>query len=310
MPHTRREFLGAFAAAAATPVKTGSDAPRFIAAALTMLDRQGRFDDALNRDYLGHLAAGGADGALALGTTGEFPSFSIAERKRILESFLKHKGKLQIMAQIGTSNVPESLELLDHATRAGAGSVLVIPPYYFKNTSTAGIAAFYEPLLKASKLPVYLYNIPQLSGVAITAELLRALSPHDRLAGIKDSFSPAEAMLGFIREFPKLRIITGVPRNLAANLKEGGAGIISGNASVFLKQTAAVFDAHRGGGDLAAAQRGLDEAGKALGGYDGIPAMKYALSRMGLRESGYRPPFIELSADRKRELDARFPRSV
>lgn len=309
MMRTRRQFLHAVSAVAslsgARAAKSGSDSPQFLVAALTMLDKRGRFDDGLNRDYLAYLAAGGAGGALALGTTGEFSSFSVAERKQILESFLRHKGKLSVMAQIGTPNLPETLDLLDHATRAGAGSVLVLPPFYFKNPSVEGLAAFFEPILTAAKLPVYLYNIPQLSGVPITAELLRILSRHERLAGIKDSFSKADALVAFIREFPKLRIITGVPRNLTVDLREGGAGIISGNASVFLRETAAVFEAYRKGADPQPAQALLDTAGAALSGYDGIPAMKYALSRMGLRESGYRPPFIELPAQKKQDLAAR-----
>ena len=301
MPQTRRDFIGSMAAAAA--IRTGPGAPQFIVAALTMLNKSGRFDDGLNKAYLDHLTAGGADGALAMGTTGEFPSFSIAERKVALESFWKHKGKLSIMAQVGTSNIPETLDLLAHSTSLGVPSVLVIPPYYFKSVTTDGLAAFYEPILKASKVPVYFYNIPQLSGVPITPELLRKLSVYPNLTGIKDSFSPADVMLGFIRDFPKLKIITGVPKNLAVNLNEGGAGIISGNASVFVKQTTTVFDAYRKGAPTAEAQKALDEAGKALVGYDAVPTMKYMLSRMKLAESGYRPPFIELTPERKKQLD-------
>ena len=79
-----------------------------------------------------YLAEGGADGVLVLGTFGEFSSFSVKERKQILESFVRHKGKLSIMCQVATPNVPETLELLDHATASGAGSVLVLPPFLFQ----------------------------------------------------------------------------------------------------------------------------------------------------------------------------------
>jgi 4-hydroxy-tetrahydrodipicolinate synthase len=308
MPATRREFLGTAAAALATPAGAATlpaGEQRFLIAALTMLDGKGQFDPSLQRDYLRFLEKGGAEGALILGTTGEFASFSVKERKAILESSVKHKGGLEIMAQVTTPNLPETLDLLDHAASAGAGSALVLPPFYYKNLSTDSIVAFYEPVLRAARLPVLLYNIPQLSGVPITAELLDRLSSHDRLAGVKDSFSKAEDMTAMIRKFPKLRMLTGVTGNIATNLKEGGAGVITGNGSIFLKETLAIFAAHRSGGDAAAAQSRFNEAAKAVTGYAGVPAMKYALSLRGLRESGYRPPFLPLTAEQKRALAAR-----
>jgi 4-hydroxy-tetrahydrodipicolinate synthase len=307
MSTTRRELLGAFCAAgaAARAATLPAGEQRFLIAALTMLDAGGQFDAALQRDYLKFLEKGGAEGALIMGTTGEFASFSVKERKLILESSLKHKGNLEIMAQVTTPNLPETLDLLEHAASAGAGSALVLPPFYYKNLSTDSIAAFYEPVLKAARLPVLLYNIPQLSGVPVTIELLDRLSGHGRVAGVKDSFSKADDMTAFIRKFPKLRMLTGVPANIATNLKEGGAGVITGNGSIFLKETAAVFAAHRGGGDVAAAQSKLNEAAKTISSYAGVPAMKYALSLRGLRESGYRPPFIPLNEEQRRALAAR-----
>lgn len=302
---TRRSFIATATAAAASAASSklpAASGPQFIVAMLTMLDSASKLDDGLNKDYLAYLAAGGADGALVMGTTGEFASFSIHERKQALESTLKHRGNLSIMCQIGACNVPETLQLLDHATGAGADSVLVLPPYYYKNPAVEGLASFYEPILRAAKLPVLLYNIPQLSGAAITPELLRRLSGFDHLYGMKDSFSKRDAMLALLRDFPRLKIMTGVPGNIEANLTNNGAGGLTGNGSVFLKQTALIFEAHRKGGDIHAAQQHLDEAGAALIGYDGIPAMKFGLTKSGLKESSVRPPFVPLSGAKRKEL--------
>ncbi|HUQ91171.1 MAG TPA: dihydrodipicolinate synthase family protein [Bryobacteraceae bacterium] len=299
---SRRVFLASSAAMAASSKLPSSAAPQFVIAMLTMLDSRGKLDDALNKDYLAHLAAGGADGVLVMGTTGEFSSFSIRERKLSLESTIRHRGGLSVMCQIGASNIPETLELLDHATVTGADSVLVLPPYYYKNPSLEGLAAFFEPVLRTAKLPVLLYNIPQLSGAAITPDLLRRLAPFERLYGMKDSFSKEDAMIAFLREFPKLKMLTGVPGNLEANLKNHGAGGLTGNGSIFLKETAAIFEAHRTGGDVHAAQQKFNEAAKAMAGYDGIPTMKYALSKRGLRESPVRPPFMALSEAKRKDL--------
>lgn len=298
----RRGFLLSSAAYAASSKLPTSQGPQFVVAMLTMLDSGGRLDDSLNRDYLKHLASGGADGVLVMGTTGEFASFSVAERKRALESTIKHRSSLGVMAQIATPNLPETLDLLDHAVKSGADSVLVLPPFYYKNRTAEGLAAFFEPILKASKLPVLLYNIPQYSGAAITPELLRKLSRHEHLYGIKDSFSDAPAMTALLRDFPTLRIMTGLHQNITANLKNKGAGGLTGNGSLFIKETTAIFQAYRVGADLAEPQQKLDGIAKALTGYDGVPAMKFLLSTMGLRESGVRPPFIPLNASARKEL--------
>ena len=308
MSITRRGFLESGAAWAAAARIGQSDGPQFFVAAVTTLDRSQRFDDAMNKDYLAFVAAGGADGALAMGTTGEFASFSVKERKQILESFLRHKGKLAIMCQVGTPNLPETLELLEHAAAVGAGSALVLPPFYYKGPSIDGLVAYYEPILKAARIPVLLYNIPQVSGVAITPELLRRLSSFDRLYGMKDSFNKADVLVANIRAFPKLKFLTGVPQNIVADLEASGAGALTGNGSVLLHQTRAVFDAWSKSGDAKAAQQRLNEAGAVFSGYDGIPATKYALSLMGLRESAVRPPFMSLSDAQKKELAPKFHR--
>src|SRR5262245_7437612 len=98
MTTTRRGFLGAVSAAAAvaaTPpaAKTNGakSGPNFYVAAVTPCDNKGRFDDALYRDLMPFFKERGADGVVVLGTTGEFPSFSTAERKRIAETALKHR---------------------------------------------------------------------------------------------------------------------------------------------------------------------------------------------------------------------------
>ena len=300
---TRRSFVAA--AVAATGKINDSRGPRFLIAAVTPLERRRQFDDAITKDYLALLAAGGADGVLVLGTTGEFASFAVKERRQILESFARHRGKLSLMAQVGAPNLPDTLELLAHAGACGADAALVLPPFYFKNVPTDGLVRFYEPILTAAKMPVLLYNIPQLSGVPITAELLRRLAEYPRLYGMKDSFSKADAMAGFIRDFPKLKILTGAPGNIERNLKEGGAGAITGNGSALVRETAAIFQAFRNHGDVAAAQARFNEAARAFAGYDGISAQKYALTLKGLPEMYCRPPLVELNAEQRKALAAR-----
>src|SRR6185312_8331680 len=142
---TRREAVarlgGAVAATAAMTMLPGA-APAFAqarnlgsktktlmwVASVTPCDKNLKFDPGAFRDILAWFQHNGADGIVVLGTTGEFPSFSVAERKLISETALKNKMGMNFLVNPGTSNFPETLELARHAADHGADGLLVIPP--------------------------------------------------------------------------------------------------------------------------------------------------------------------------------------
>ncbi len=168
MESTRRNFLGtvgagALTVAAVNAAETGSARsgnPKLYVAVVTPVDSKNRFDDGLFRDLMPYFKERNVDGALVLGTTGEFPSFSVAERKKVAETALKHRAGLRMIVQVGTPNLPETLELLNHAGANGADGALCIPPFYFKNPPVEGLYKYYSQVLEATKLPVYLYHYP------------------------------------------------------------------------------------------------------------------------------------------------------
>lgn len=308
MSATRRMFVSGMTAALAASRPPAANAkpgknPRFLPAALTPVDGNGRFDAGLARDLLAMLQQNGADGVVVLGTTGEFSSFSAAERRKILEAMMKAKGALDVFCHVGCSNLPDTLELLAHASGEGVEAALVVPPYYYKNPKVDGLERYYASVLNASRVPVLLYHIPATSGVPITHELIRRLSGHEKLYGLKDSSGDRDALLAYIKEFPKLNVFTGSPRLIATALQNGGAGAITGNGNVIPARTAAVLRAFRSGGDVALAQQRLDEAGQ-ISGSD-LPSMKFMLGEMGLRPSHCRPPFATLTAAEQAELKTR-----
>ncbi len=303
MNPTRREFLSAAGAAAVAAAPAAG--ARFFVAALTALDRNRKFDEPLARDLLAYLREAGVDGALTLGTTGEFSAFSVAERKNIVEAYARAKGSLELMCQVATPNLPETLDLLAHAAGAGADLALVLPPFYVKNPPLEGLARFFEPVLEASSLPVLLYNIPQISGITINHELLHKLEGHPRLYGVKDSTGKLESTTAFVGEFPKLKIFCGSSAILEPALKAGAAGAITANGNLLARPTATLMRLFREGRDIAAAQARLNEAAAIMRGFESIPAMKAALGPLGMRESYCRPPLVDLPDDRKAELRAR-----
>lgn len=330
---TRRDFLGAVGAAAAlgamadgmipmtteaapgmssrlSPLVSGATAPAagekqlFWTAASTPCDKNLNFDPELYKDVLAYLKANGCDGVVVLGTTGEFPSFSTAERKKIAEVAFKNRNGLNILVSPGTSNFPETLELSLHAQENGADGLLVVPPFYYKHPKPEGLTRYFSMLFEKVHIPINLYHIPFATGVAISLDLMHSLEQFPNLAGIKDSSSDEEEYHKFVAEFPNLNMRTGTTHNLKYAM-DNGMGAILAEGNNFTKQIAAVFAAKRAGKDIAEPLEKLSAALKLLraGGVDEYGPMKYALSlQMGTRQFYQRPPNVDVTDEQKTKI--------
>ena len=315
METTRRDAIGLMgaAAAAAMLVKPASAAPAgnlgsssktlFWIATVTPCDKNLKFDPGAFKDILAWYKHNGADGIVVLGTTGEFASFSVAERKQIAEVALKNKSGMNMIIGPGTSNLPETIELARHAEDNGADGLLVIPPFYYKKVPTDGLIRYYSMLFDQVRIAINLYHIPGTSGVPISHELLRALQHYPNLAGIKDSNGPADEYADFVQAFPDLNMRTGTENNLEYAL-EHGMGAICMDGNVYTRPLAAVFEAFRSGKDYHAAYANYRLMTKVMKdlqtGVDGYGPMKYALSiQMGGPQTYQRPPFVDVTEAQK-----------
>jgi 4-hydroxy-tetrahydrodipicolinate synthase len=332
MQTTRRQFLGTVGAAAALGVVGGAtavaenanaspastkhaangaknalgskDKVLFWTAACTPCDKNLKFDEELYKDVLAYLKANGADGVVVLGTTGEFPSFSVAERKKVAEAALKNRKGLNIIVSPGTANFPETLELSKHAEDNGADGLLVVPPFYYKHVRLDGLTRYYSMLFDQVKIPINLYHIPFASGVPISLELMHNLEKYPNLAGIKDSTGDATGYQRFVAEFPQLNMRSGTGNNLRYAL-DHGMGAILAEGNVFTKEIAAIFAAKRAGKDISEPIEKLNAAVKLLRpmGIDEYGPMKYALSlQMGTRQFYQRPPNSDVTSDQMAQI--------
>jgi len=308
----RRTFLGAAAASLASSQTamaaenvTKNQHPQLIIAALAALNSRRQIDEGIVRDYLEYLSGSGIQSILVNGSTGEFASFNAVERKWALETYIKQKGSLRVLAHVGASNVKDTLDLTRHAQDAGVDALLVIPPFYYNQPTTEGLARFYEPVLETAHVPVLLYNIPQVSGVSVTTELIQRFSSHPRLWGIKDSWGKAQWTASYIKTFPHLAVFTGASALLEGVLKQGGAGALTGNGNIFPRETLAVINAHKEGTDTAGPQQVLNERVELLKDYPIMPVMKHILSRMGVADMHLRPPLTELGVTARGVLTRR-----
>ena len=307
---SRRTFLGAMGAASALAASrstnkapgASADMCLFWVAACTPCDKNLKFDEGAYRDMMAYFKDQGADGVVVTGTTGEYPSFSVAERKKIQETALKHRaGLTSIIVSTGTTNFPETIELSQHAAANGADGLLIIPPFYFKKPPLAGLTKYYSLIFDQVKIPINLYHIPGTSAVPITAELLHSLEHYPNLAGIKDSNGDVPEYEMYLREFPKLNMRTGTGNNLKAALN-AGKGAILAEGNLFPKRIANVFAAHRAGKDIDGPLESLHAAQQVLrpGGVGSYGPMKYALSlMMGSRQTYQRPPNPDVTDEQK-----------
>jgi N-acetylneuraminate lyase len=261
-----------------------------LAAAVTPLrDLGAALDEEAFRPYLDFLEAGGLDGILALGTTGEGILFSAAERRRATELFLE--GPLPVIVHCGAQTTAETVALAEHAAGSGAAGVAVIGPPYYAYDDEALLMHFSAAARASAPLPFYVYELKARSGYAVPVSVVEQLREEvPNLAGLKVSDKPLEAVQPYLLE--GLDVFVGAEELLPV---AGAAGAVSGLASVFPEEVVALL---RGEASRAAELRaGLDR-------YPFQAAAKYVLGRRGVpvRED-VRGPLRRLSDGEKRKLD-------
>ena len=140
-----------------------------------------------------YLLDNGCDGLNVLGTTGEATSFSVDERKGVMDAYKANGLPMhRLMVGTGAASVTDAVALTRHAADLGFGGALVLPPFYYKGVPDDGLAAYIETLVKATDqkpIPIYLYHFPAMSGLPWHVALIRRLldSFSSRIAGLKDS---------------------------------------------------------------------------------------------------------------------------
>ncbi len=257
--------------------------------------------------HLTFLREAGVHGVLACGTTGEGPSLGLSERKEVIDTCLENRGTMAVMAGTGCASLTDTVELSRYAVERGVDAVLVVPPFYFKNPSEEGLAAYYRALLRAlpAQARLALYNIPGFSAVEVTDGLLDQLSADfpQQVSGIKDSSGSLERTLAYIERHPRLATWAGDEGTAAAALKGGACGVISALANVFPDVMLDLWRAHQRGEELGRYDASIQRLKHAVGRHSPPVAAKSLLEGVhGFPPSSVRPPLVDLTPDEKAHL--------
>lgn len=249
------------------------------------------------------LLANGAHGLAPFGTTSEANSLSVAERMAALEALID--GGIdpgQLIPGTGCCNAADTITLSAHATKLGCRGVLMLPPFYYKGVSDAGVFAAYAQVIDAvgAGLRVYLYHIPQMTGVPITLPLIEMLleAYPDVIAGLKDSSGSWENTASVIEAFPQIDTYSASESSIPDNVAAGGAGCISASSNVNPKGIRALIDGLNGP-DHAALHDQVSAVRTIFENVPLIPAIKAAVAaQMDDAEfARVRPPFMAVGAE-------------
>lgn len=158
-----------------------------LTALITPMRADGSLDEKGFADFVEWQIAEGIDGLVPVGTTGESPTLSHAEHKRVVEICVEvARGRVPVVAGAGSNSTAEAIDFAQHAKKAGADATLVVTPYYNKPTQE-GMFLHFTAIADAVDLPLIIYNIPPRSVVDMTPETMGRLAAHKNIVGVKDA---------------------------------------------------------------------------------------------------------------------------
>ncbi len=249
------------------------------------------------------LLAAGAHGLAPFGTTSEANSLSIAERMAALDALIESGiSPHQLIPGTGCCAAPDTITLSRHATDHGCRGVLMLPPFYYKGLSDAAVVRSFSQIIEAvgEQMNVYLYHIPQMSGVPITLAVIEELIARfgRQIAGLKDSSGKWDNTAAVIAAFPQIDTYSASESLIPQNVAAGGAGCISASSNVNARGIRRLID-NLGKPDETECLQQVSAVRTIFESLPLIPAIKAAVA-VQKGDASYarvRPPFIEVGSD-------------
>ncbi|HEY5189858.1 MAG TPA: 4-hydroxy-tetrahydrodipicolinate synthase [Solirubrobacteraceae bacterium] len=266
----------------------GENFGAILTAMVTPFDERGRVDEDAAVTLMNHLVENGSDGLVICGTTGEAATLDDEEHLGMIALAVREmKGRATIIAGVGSNDTRHAVALTERASEIGPDGLLSVNPYY-NRPSRRGIVAHYREVVRATDLPILLYNIPQRTGADLPNDLVAELGQLEHIVGVKqanpDNLAAIDGMM----------IYAGNDDMLADVLDMGEPGGILTGSHLFGAEMRRMVDEpehrHEIDASLQDAYRDLAIAPAACG-------LKAALAMIGIPVGAPRLPYVELDAD-------------
>jgi 4-hydroxy-tetrahydrodipicolinate synthase len=202
-------------------------------ALITPMHADGSVDEKALAAFVDWQIKQGTHGLVPVGTTGESPTLTHAEHRRVVEITIEvAHHRVPVIAGAGSNSTAEAVDLARHAKRAGADAALVVTPYYNKPTQE-GLFLHFTAVADAAELPIIIYNIPGRSVVDMSVDTMARLAKHPNIVGVKDATANLTRPLHTRRACgPDFCQMSGEDHTAVAFLASGGVGCISVSGNV------------------------------------------------------------------------------
>jgi len=202
--------------------------------------RNGAVDEAKVRELVEWHVASGTDGIVPCGTTGESPTLTHDEHKRVVEIVVDAaRGRIPIIAGTGSNSTAEAIDLTSHAKTAGARAALVVNPYYNRPTQE-GLYRHFRAVAEAVDIPILVYNIQSRTAVNVETDTLQRLAKDcPNIVGVKEASGSLDQMTQVILACgPDFSVVSGDDNLTLPLMSVGGRGVISVIANIVPRETA------------------------------------------------------------------------
>jgi 4-hydroxy-tetrahydrodipicolinate synthase len=270
--------------------------------------RGGKVDEAKLKELVEMHVAQGTDGIVPCGTTGESPTLSHDEHRRVVEIVVEAARKrLHVIAGTGSNATSEAIELTAHAKKAGAAGALVVNPYYNKPTQE-GLYRHFRAVADAVDIPILTYNIASRTAINVeTDTLVRLVKDCPNIVGVKEASGSLDQMTQVILACgPDFSVLSGDDNLTLPLMSVGGRGVISVIANFVPRETAEMTHAALAGDWKLARELHLKLFPLARAAFmetNPIP-VKEAMGMMGMLEPEFRLPMCPMGAANRERLRA------
>jgi dihydrodipicolinate synthase/N-acetylneuraminate lyase len=249
----------------------------------------------------------GLRGLVVLGSNGEAPLIDAGEAEQIVAAVRKDLPRDRLLiAGTGQQSTRQTIALTKAVARAGADVALVLTPYFYKSQMSAdALVRHYTEIADASPIPIVMYNMPPVTGVALSIPVVQKLAAHPRIAGIKDSSGDVAYVQDLVANTSRpFQVLVGVAPNLYAALCVGAQGGVVAVANVMPELCVTLYTLVREGrhAEALAIQRALTPLARAVTTTYGVSGLKAALDITGYVGGPPRLPLLPLGSTQVQEI--------